>query len=194
LNYYASTIHEYRLAMVFRRYLFLIVLIGTVPRGALGQDERPPSCTTDELKTLLALEGEWNVHGSIRLPDGVWDEVAGRARFSVDLDGCVVIERYEDDRSAGPLSGLAMYAFDPLDGRQQKTWLDSVHGSILLFRGGPVGDKVIFNSKRDIRGTTHYFVEEYAFESKDRFVHERRRAKGDRKTWRATSRLMYERQ
>ena len=171
----------------------MICMSSTAQTQDTDQHHEGGACGGDELATFRSLEGDWSVSGSVRRPDGEWEEVSGSSRFAVDLDGCVLIERYEDSRSSGPLSAIATFSYDPIDRRLQKAWVDSGHGSILLFRGGLVGDKTVFSTKKEIRGTTHHFVEEYGFDGSDRFVHERRRAAGDRKIWRATSRVVYER-
>jgi hypothetical protein len=180
-----------------RYFLTCLLAITLLHTDVLSQDRddvgHPTSCQHAELAALDSLEGSWTVHGSVRLPDGEWADVKGRAQIAGDLEGCVLFERYEDDRFDGSFAAIAVYSFDAIDGRLQKTWVDSAHGLATLFRGGPVGDKTIFSASKEIRGTTHHFVEEYRFDGPDRFVHERRRATGDRKSWRATSRLIYER-
>ena len=187
--------------MIPRRQLFAIyawAALATIPCISRAQDSRqeqqhPTACSHEEFSALDHLAGDWTVSGSIRLPDGEWEEITGRARFSEDLDGCILIERYEDDRSAGAFSAIGLFSYDAIDGRLQKTWTDSQHGLTLLYRGGVVDGKMVFSASKEIRGTMHYFVEEYDFDGSDRFVHARRRATGDRNTWRATSRLVYER-
>jgi hypothetical protein len=183
--------------MILRRFLILLLAAAATSPAAVSQDvtdhQDADACASSELDTFRALEGDWSVSGSVRRSDGEWEDVRGTAHFAVDLDGCVVIERYGDNRSAGPLSAIATYSYDSIDSRLQKTWVDSGHGATMLFRGGLVGEKTIVSARRDIRGTEHHFVEEYDFDGSDRFVHERRRAAADRTTWRATSRLVYER-
>ena len=177
--------------------LVVVASIGIGPASA--QEEHLPNgqhaeCYHPEFAALDYLQGEWNVSGSVRLADGEWDDVDGRSKIAPDLDGCVLIERYRDDRSAGPFSAIAIYSYDPIDGRLQKTWIDSAHGLTTLYRGGTVDSKIVFSASKEIRGTGHHFVEEYSFDGDDRFVHERRRSSGDRKAWRATSRLVFERE
>ncbi len=183
--------------MILRRCLILLLATAATCPAARSQDaadhDGAAACGSTELATFRALEGDWSVSGSIRRANGEWEDVRGTSHFAVDLDGCLLIERYADNRSGGPLSGIATYSYDAIDGRLQKTWVDSGHGTTLLFRGGLVEAKTVFSTSKEIRGTKHHLVEEYGFDGSDRFIHERRRATGDRKTWRATSRLVYER-
>jgi hypothetical protein len=176
--------------------LVVVACFGIGPASA--QDDHLPNdqhaeCYHPEFAALDYLQGEWNVSGSVRMADGEWDDVNGRSKIAPDLDGCVLIERYGDDRSAGQFSAIAIYSFDPIDGRLQKTWIDSAHGLATLYRGGTVDSKIVFSASKEIRGTGHYFVEEYEVDGSDGFLVQRRRATGDRRAWRATSRVEYRR-
>ncbi|NNE35887.1 MAG: DUF1579 family protein [Rhodothermales bacterium] len=185
--------------MVLRSALFILIVAScSVVVTARAQDNNPDehaaTCHHEEFVVLDFLEGEWAVSGSVRLPDGEWKDVTGSSTIESELDGCILIERYHDDRADETFSALAIFSHDPIDNRLQKTWIDSAHGMATWYRGGPVESEIIFSASKEIRGTLHHFVEEYEPDGRDRFVVQRRRSTGDRRAWRATSRIEYVRE
>ncbi len=178
------------------RRVSAILIMGLLTGPLQAQDPgsvEHPACYHEEFQALDFLSGSWSVSGSVRRPDGEWEDVDGTSEIVRDLGGCILSERYEDDRSEGRFFAVATYSYDPIDRRHQKTWIDSAHGLATHYRGGEVSGKIVFSSSKEIRGTVHHFVEEYTVESASTFVLERRRATGNRQSWRATSRITYER-
>jgi hypothetical protein len=77
--------------------------------------------------------GEWDVR---------WDGGAGKNSVSAELDGAVVMERFE----SAALRGLSLSVQDGDTWRQ--TWVDS-NRSYLVFQGGPTGDDFELACDRD---------------------------------------------
>jgi hypothetical protein len=107
--------------MILRKASMLLLAACGCSAGASAA----PACQAPEHRQFDFWVGTWEV----RTPDG---KLAGHNRIEREYGGCVLHERYVNDRG---FSGESLNAYDP--GRQvwHQTWVDNA-GTLLLLEGG----------------------------------------------------------
>jgi Protein of unknown function (DUF1579) len=124
----------------------------TILLAALAVQAAPPAaaplpCNHEELRQLAFLRDGWSVTGSWLGPEGVMVPVRGDSRFSAELGGCLVAERFQGTMNAAPFASLTLFAYDAVRQRLELVHSDSLHGSLLSFTGSATDDGLAFEAE-----------------------------------------------
>jgi hypothetical protein len=154
------------------------------------------SCVDSTRSLLGAFQGDYRVHTLNRAGPAAWDSTDARAHFAWELDGCLMVERYEGQRGGEPYSTLALWGTSGNPERPiQRTFAHSQHGVLVLSEGrwNAAGDTLTLADSAFVRGV---WVQQRYVVSRPRsgvFTAEGRRSEDHGATWIVTMRARYNR-
>ena len=171
---------------------FAAVALGAlmlVPSVAEGQG---PVCPRPALARLAVLAGRWSVDWAY-LADGQLRTVEhATATIDITVGGCAVRERLEGQLRGRQLAVNTLVAA-PTDNTLQRVYIDSDHGTFLVFDGLSAGDTIRFLWRRDL-GTRQQLVRhEYSALNQESFATETYMSPNDGVDWILVQRARYRR-
>ncbi len=179
-----------RIPIVLLTSLTGLTLAASSPQG------RAVTCATNAQRVLGVFLGDFDVHAIFRTGPATWDSSLARSHFAWDLDGCVLVERFDGIRFGQPYRYLSIWgsAGDTLRPIQQ-WFVHSQHGVMSLSEGNwnPTGDTLIVEDSAFVRGSWVHQRHIMSRPVAGKFVREGRRSEDGGRTWFTTSRLWYAR-
>jgi len=169
------------------------VIAAIVGLGATGNAEgQAPVCPRPVLARLAALAGRWSVDWSY-LVDGQLRAVEqATATIDIAAGGCAVRERLEGQLGGHQLAVNTVVAATN-DDTLQRVYIDSDHGTFLIFEGTNAGDAITFLWRRDL-GTRQQLVRhEYLALDRTSFATETHMSPNDGVEWILVQRARYRR-
>jgi len=136
---------------------FIVLLL---PLTALilpaGKPHGPAAtCATNAQRALGAFLGEYEVRATFRAGAAAWDSSLARSHFAWDLDGCVLVERFDGRRFGEPYRYLSLWGAGADSGRPiQQMFVHSQHGVLSLSQGdwNPTRDTLIVEDSAFVSG------------------------------------------
>lgn len=181
-----------------RQWFLILAMASAVPLGGgwrlihSGQDGRP-QCWHEELAELSFLEGAWEVHSAARLPGGTWDTTVARSNIQFDLKGCLLVERLHGSRAGNEYEAVGLFAFNSVERRLQRVWIDSEHGMLVTYEGESQAGEIVLEYRMVLRGQSTLLRHVYLDIGEDAFTLESRRSNDDGQSWEVTWRALYSR-
>ena len=153
-----------------------------------------PDCAAKDIAFFASLAGEWNVDAEFRAGES-WQRSPGRATFSPDLGGCVLVERYEGTRYGKPYAFLAILGANGGDPEKpiQEVFVHSQHGILSLSSGRIDGGELVVEDAPTVRGQVVLIRHVYFDVSPGRFRYENRRSTDRGATCTVTMKALYRR-
>lgn len=178
--------------------LLFVALISVVSPGwgwrlvASGQGERPP-CWHEEFAELNFLEGAWEVRSTARLAGGEWDTTVARSQIEVDLEGCLLVERFQGTRAGHEYEAVGLLGFNSIEHRLQRVWVDSEHGMLVTYEGESQAGEILLEYSMVLRGQSILLRHVYLNIGEATFTLESRRSTDQGQSWEVTWRAQYTR-
>ncbi len=120
--------------------LVSLVLLGVI--AATAQTNKPAPCTSPQHRQLDFWVGDWDAFDFDNQK-----EVAARARVSQILQGCSLLEDYQQ---VDGLHGQSFSTYDASRNVWHQTWVTN-RGSLLVLEGKMEGDKLVLKGTDNIR-------------------------------------------
>lgn len=175
----------------------LIVLLLPLAALTLSADKGhgpAATCATDVQRALGVFLGDYEVRAAFRAGPVAWDSSLARSNFAWDLDGCVLMERFDGLRFGQPYRYLSIWGAEGDTARPiQHIFVHSQHGVLSLSQGNwnPAGDTLIVEDSAFVRGGWVHERHVMSRPASGRFVTEGRRSENGGRTWFPTSHLRY---
>lgn len=125
-----------------RRFAALATLILLAVSAVRAQTAKPAPCTAPEYRQLDFWVGDWDAFDYDNQK-----EVAARAHVSRILQGCSLLEDYQQ---IDGLHGQSFSTFDASRNVWHQTWVTN-RGSLLVLEGGMEGEKLVLRGADNIR-------------------------------------------
>jgi hypothetical protein len=163
-----------------------LLLVSSVAEG------QAPVCPRPALARLAALAGRWSVDWSYLVDGQLRTVEQATATIDVAAGGCAVRERLEGQLGGRQLAVNTVVAATN-DDTLQRVYIDSDHGTLLMFEGSSSGDAIRFLWRRDL-GTRQQLVRhEYLALSGASFATETQMSPNDGVEWILVQRARYRR-
>lgn len=172
----------------------LLILL-TVNVVAVAQEEIPSRCWHEELDELSFLEGAWTFDSNVRLGNGVWERDTSQSIIKTDFQNCMYSETIVGKRQGHAFEARSHFTYNAIAKRYQKLWIDSEHGSMILYEGGKDEAGVwIFETEIAFGERVVKFRHQYTIENADSFSMQSQRSPDGGKSWITTWEVQYKRQ
>lgn len=152
------------------------------------------TCATNAQRVLGVFLGDYEVRATFRAGPAAWDSSLARSTFAWDLEGCVLVERFDGMRFGQPYRYLSMWGAGGDTARPiQQVFVHSQHGVLSLSQGNwtPTGDTLFVEDSAFVRGGWIHERHVMSRPVAGRFVSEGRRSENGGRTWFPTSHLRY---
>lgn len=168
------------------------VLFGALMLAPSVADGQAPVCPRPVLGRLAVLVGRWSVDWSYLVDGQLRTVEQATATIDIAAGGCAVRERLEGQLRGHQLAVNTLVAA-PNDDTLQRVYIDSDHGTFLVFDGLSAGDTIRFLWRRDL-GTRQQLVRhEYFALSRESFSTETQMSPSDGVEWILVQRARYRR-
>ena len=177
-----------------RTFIALLTSLTVLTIAASKQRTPAVGCATNAQRALGGFLGDFDVSAAFRNGPGTWDSSLARSSFAWDLDGCVLVERFDGVRFGQPYRYLSIWGAAGDPGRPIQQWfVHSQHGVMTLSEGNwnPTGDTLIVEDSAFVRGGWVHQRHIMSRPVAGRFVSEGRRSEDGGRTWFPTSRYRY---
>ncbi len=170
---------------VFVTAVLLVQALATAP-----QSER--ACHPPEQQRMAFYPGVWQVTLETRLAQpGVWATTDGTADVTIELSGCLFVERLRTTRDGKPQETVSLVRWDPARGRWQLTWKDSGDGGQLTYEGRATNDGIDFRTTQTLDRRTITLRRLFALDGPRSLAWEAARSNDGGATWDVTGRASY---
>lgn len=163
---------------------------------ASGDSQGPAEpCATSTRRSLAVFLGEFDVAATFRTGPATWDSSPAQSLFAWDLDGCLLVERFDGMRFGAPYRYLSVWGAASGDSVRpiQQLFVHSQHGVMTLSQGNwnLTGDTLIVGDSAFVRGRWIHERHRMSRPVAGRFVSEGRRSEDGGRTWFPTSHARY---
>jgi len=117
-----------------------------LPTLAFGQDDHqmPAMGAPEELSSMDFLLGDWTVAVKVRMgPEAPWQESAGTASFTRELEGTIHVQNFSGAMMGMPLHGRDTVTYNRETQQFEGFWIDSMSAHATFMVGGWEGDKFV---------------------------------------------------
>ena len=150
--------------------------------------------SAEELKPLNFLVGEWNVQADVRLSkQGPWEKSVAKSVIRKIMNESVLEEDYSGTKQGHEIKSKTLLANDNRTKLYQKVFVDSDHGTLLLYEGKLDGNVLSLQMKFELNGTQLVLRSQYKLISENSFTVESSRSVDNGITWDRTGTLSYSR-
>ena len=169
--------------MMKRKFVLGMTLCGLLFSGSSGRAQNHEGCLSDAMRSLSFLVGEWQVQSRYRNADGTWEQAVMHSRITSEFAGCALQERFSGSRGGEPFQAIGFLAYDALDDKLQRSWIDDGHGLLVLYKGSRTEDVLELSTRLTLHGEEILFQHVYSDLSQDSFRLQSRRSLDDGETW-----------
>lgn len=114
-----------------RRVVCLLLLLGSWSAPTWAKEGEP--CSDPAAHAFDFWIGDWEIEQEILQADGSWLKLPARTSVQTALDGCALIENWEGQvlffwegmKTAEPMKGLSVRAYDSKTGQWLIHWMDT---------------------------------------------------------------------
>jgi hypothetical protein len=170
-----------------KRLLHLFLILGFFQLDAQHISE-------EELKPLDFLVGEWNVQAEVRLSkQGPWEKSDAKSVIRKIMNESVLEEEYNGTKQGHTITSKTLLANDNRTKLYQKVFVDSDHGTLILYEGKLENKILNLYYKFNLNGVDLILRSQYSLISENSFTVVSSRSVDNGTTWDRTGALTYTR-
>jgi hypothetical protein len=148
--------------------------------------------SAEAMKPLDFMVGEWNVDVDVRLSkQGPWEQSKAKSTITKIAGGSVIQDQFTGTKQGRELTSLALLSNDNRTKLYQKVFVDSDHGTLILYEGKLENKLLSLFYKFNLNGTDLLLRSQYNLISENEFTVESSRSLDNGLSWDRTGTLKY---